>query len=104
MSIVHPTPRQAYDKARADVQQMHRYTTEGIHAVCSCGEVGTITSIGGHIEKLAEAAGRAAKDKEVARRAAEYEAAEVARKKQEAAEIAARLARLQIAEEDAAKR
>lgn len=84
------TPRQAYDKARAEVQKQHRYTTEGIHAVCSCGEVGTTESIGDHIEKLADKAGHAAKDAEVERRAKEHEAAEEAHKAREHADAVRR--------------
>lgn len=80
------TPRQAYDKARAEVQKQHHYTTEGIHAICSCGQVGTVESIGDHIEPLAEKAGNLAKDVEVSRRALEYEAAEEARKAREHAD------------------
>lgn len=90
-----PTPRQAYDTARAGVMSQHRYTTEGIHAVCSCGVVGTVDSIGQHIESQAEDAGREAREKEVARRVAEHEAAELATAKKQAADHAARLKALE---------
>lgn len=95
------TPRQAYDQARSLEMTKHKYTTEGIHAVCSCTYVGTTESIAGHVEGLAEAAGVGARDREVARIAKEYEENEQAKRRRKEADLAR--AREEIKQQESAQ-
>lgn len=94
-----PTPKQAYDKARALEQSKHQYTTEGIHVVCACSYVGTTETIGQHVEGYAEASGVAARDAAVARLAKEYEEKEEAKRRRQAADLAR--ARAELAQQEA---
>lgn len=59
-----PTPAQAYDAARAEVQRSHSYTTnqETLVSECSCGVKASTLDIGRHIEETAEKAGVAARN------------------------------------------
>lgn len=100
MTSPHPTltPRQAYHEARAKEQAAHKYTTEGVHAVCSCGTVSTTEAIGQHIEELAEAAGVGARDNAIRKAAAEYDAIE--RRKKADADRRMEEARLVVEKED----
>lgn len=73
-----PTPRQAYEDARAEVCRAHSYTydTPRDTATCACGEVLPAGAITMHVEALAEQAGRAAREEAVQAAVREHEARE----------------------------
>lgn len=82
------TPRQAYDKARAEVQKLHSYRSSGFGVGGDCNACKQdYLDIGAHVEALAEAAGQVALRKRVHELAVEHEKQEIEAAKKVAEEI-----------------